>query len=153
MAKEGYVNGSDLLFMVEGKAVGHCSKHTTTYTSETKERSVKPVATEAIGSAGLFKGKSVTSLKVSVKAEGVRFYADTESGFKDMLKLWKAGKSIECKGFERGNDATPYMSGKFVFTSLEESNPAQDDATYSVGLDNDGVITIDETKIDYTAAG
>jgi len=42
-------------------------------------------------------------------------------------------RSAEVKGFEREGDATPYLQ-----TSLEESSPAQDDATYSICLENDG---------------
>ena len=42
--KKGYVNGSDLLLYINGKAVGHCTSHTATFNSETKERAVKPVA-------------------------------------------------------------------------------------------------------------
>ena len=32
-----YINGSDLLLKVGEGAVGHCTTHTTTYNSETKE--------------------------------------------------------------------------------------------------------------------
>ena len=42
MAKQGYVNGSDLLMSIGGKACGHCTSHTATYNSETKDRAVKP---------------------------------------------------------------------------------------------------------------
>lgn len=46
MAETGnYINGSDILLKVDGKAVGHCSTHTLTFNSETKDRAVKPVAT------------------------------------------------------------------------------------------------------------
>ena len=50
--KTGYCNGSDMLLFVGGKAVGHCTSHTTTINSETKDRAVKPVATKGV-SAGL----------------------------------------------------------------------------------------------------
>ena len=46
--KVGYVNGSDLLLKVGGKAIGHCTTHTTTFNTETKDRSVKPVASASI---------------------------------------------------------------------------------------------------------
>ena len=46
MAKQGYVNGSDLLMTIGEKACGHCTSHTTTYTSETKDRAVKPLASK-----------------------------------------------------------------------------------------------------------
>lgn len=42
--KDDYINGSDLLLNVGGKAIGHCTTHTTTFNSDTKERAVKPVA-------------------------------------------------------------------------------------------------------------
>lgn len=148
MTKEGYVNGSDLLMSVDGKASGHCTSHTTTYNSETKDRAVKPVSTEKTPNAGLFKEKTVTGLSVQVKCEGLRFYGEEENGMKDMLGKWKVGGAVELKGFARGGDATPYMSGSFIISSLEESAPAGDDTTYSATFDNTGAVTIDEAKVD-----
>lgn len=49
----GYVNGSDILLSVGGKAVGHCTTHTITFNSETKDRAVKPAAANGY-SAGLW---------------------------------------------------------------------------------------------------
>ena len=57
----GYVNGSDILLSVGGKAVGHCTTHTITFNSETKDRAVKPAANQSY-SAGLWKGKAFQSL-------------------------------------------------------------------------------------------
>ncbi len=144
--KSGYCNGSDILLMIGGKAIGHCSTHTTTYNSETKDRAVKPVATAPL-SAGLWKNKGVTGLSVSISAEGFVFYDETECGYKDLLALWKAGKSVEVKGFEREKDTAPYVSGNFVITSLEQASPAQDDATYTISLENDGEVTITESAL------
>ena len=45
---------------------------------------------------------------------------------------------MEVEAFKRGGDETPYVKGNFVIASLEETSPAQDDATYSVSLENDG---------------
>ena len=53
---------------------------------------------------------------------------------------------------ERENDDQPYLTGKFVIASLERTDPAQDDATYSISLENDGEVTIDPTAITETAA-
>lgn len=137
MADTGYINGSDLLLMVGGKAVGHCTSHTLTFNSETKDRAVKPVASAA-KSSGLWKGKGVTGLSISISAEGLRFYDETENGHEQIAPLWGKGDSVEVKAFKRGGDTTPYVAGKFVIASLEETSPAQDDATYSVSLENDG---------------
>jgi len=150
MPKNGYINGSDLLINFAGKAYGHCTSHTTTFNSETKERAVKPVASAAI-SAGLFKQKGVTGLSVSISLEGLRCYNETEAGFKTALKEWAKGKSVAVTAFEREGDEKPYLSGNFVIASIEESAPAQDDVTYTMSLENDGVVTIDEDGITESA--
>lgn len=147
--KTGYCNGSDMLLYVGGKAVGHCTSHTVTVNSETKDRAVKPVATAGI-SAGLWKGKGVTGLSVSISAEGLVFYQEIENGYKSCLAMIAKGQSVEVKCMERENNTKPYLLGKFVVASLERSDPAQDDATYSINLENDGEVTFDETAITET---
>ena len=153
MAKQGYVNGSDLLMSIGGKACGHCTSHTATYNSETKDRAVKPASTESAAKAGLFKEKTVTGLSVQVKCEGLRFYGEEENGMKELLAKWKTGATVELKGFARGSDAAPYMSGNFIISTLEEAAPAGDDTTYNATFDNTGVVTIDEAKVDGTVQG
>ncbi|SJZ42957.1 phage tail tube protein [Porphyromonas cangingivalis] len=146
-AKSGYCNGSDMLLFVGGKAVGSCTTHTTTFNSETKDRAVKPPASAGV-STGLWKNKGVVGLSVSISAEGLVFYDETETGFKELFNMWKTGKSVEVKCLERENSAQPYLAGKFVISSLERTDPAQDDSTYSISLENDGMpTTMDETKI------
>ncbi len=157
MAKTGYCNGSDMLLYIGGKAVGSCTSHTTTFNSETKERAVKPVASLGMAS-GLWKKKGVIGLSYSISAEGLVFYNETEFGFKDLFAAWKAGKSVTVKCMERsetaGDDsATPYLEGACVIASLERTDPAQDDSTYSVSLENDGEpTTLDESAITATIA-
>ena len=143
--KVGYVNGSDLLLKVGSNAIGHCTTHTTTFNTETKDRSVKPVASASI-SAGLWKGKGVTGLSVSISFEGLTNYEETEGGFKTLLNAWKTGQPVEVVALEREN-ADPYLTGSFVIASLEQSAPAQDDVTYSGTLENNGEVTLDPTKI------
>ena len=151
--KTGYCNGSDMLLYVGGKAVGSCTTHTTTFSSETKERAVKPVATAGI-SGGLWKKKGVVGLSYSISAEGLVFYDETENGYKALLALWKAGKSVEVKCMERESSEKPYLVGNCVIASLERTDPAQDDATYSISLENDGEPTVlDESAITENPAG
>lgn len=142
----GYINGSDLLIKIDDGAFGHCTSHTTTYNSETKERAVKPLATVKTLTTGLWKQKGVIGLSVSVSAEGLRFYDETESGYEEIKNKWAGGQSVVVEAYERDSDE-PYMSGKFVITSLEETAPAQDDVSYSVSLENDGEVKIDGSKI------
>lgn len=132
-----YINGSDLLLSVAGGAIGHCTSHTVTMTSTTKDRAVKPLAT-ATSQSGLFKNKGVTGLSISVTAEGLRFAGETESGFEVLSAAWGVGQSVELKAFKRSSDSVPYIKGKFVIDSIEETSPAEDDATYKISLSNDG---------------
>jgi len=149
---DNYVNGSDLLVTIGEGAIGHCTTHTTTFSTETKDMAFKPLASEAKSTASLFKSKRVTGLTVQVKAEGLHVYSETESGLKAILAKWKAGSSVGVKLFDRGNDESPYCSGNFVISSLENTAAAGEDATYSVTFDNDGAVTVDETKLDAATA-
>lgn len=133
----GYTNGSDLLLSVGGKAIGHCSTHTLTMNSTTKEHAVKPVSTAGT-SSGLWNEKTVTGLSMTVSAEGFRYAEETENGFTELSKLWGVGSTVEVLAFERGNDTTPSVKGSFIITSLEETAPAQDDTTYKIELENAG---------------
>ena len=91
MAETGYINGSDILLSVGGKAIGHCSSHKINYNSETKDRAVKPEATKG-EEAGLWKNKGVVGLSISVSADALRFYQETENGFDEISALWGVGQ-------------------------------------------------------------
>lgn len=147
-----YVNGSNLLVGLGGKAFGHCTTHTSTFTTETTDTKVKPPKSQAASSSGLWKGKRVTGLAVQVKCDGLQFHNEAETGFKDLLAVWKEGGVVELVLFEREHDETPYCSGNFVITTLENTAPAGADATYSATLDNDGEVAVDPTKIDLLSA-
>ena len=73
------------------------------------------------------------------------------SGFKQVLGPWSKGQSVKLDLFERSQDETPYLTGQFIISSIEQTAPAGEDATYSVTFDNDGPVTIDETKLDLNA--
>lgn len=145
-----YINGSDLLLNVGGKAIGHCTSHTVTLNSETKERAVKPVASAA-KTSGLWKQKGVTALNISISFDGLRFYNETENGFEEVGKLWGAGQSVKVQAFKRGEDSKPYIDGQFVITSLEETSPAQDDSSWTGSLENDGEPDVYPGKADSTS--
>ena len=134
----GYVNGSDLLLYIGDKAIGHCTTHTTTFDTETKDRAVKPVAS-ATKAQALFKDSGVTGLSITISFEGLMFYNETEFGYNDLVQTWIAGKSIKAKCAERGG--ATYLEGSFVLTQLEQEAPAQDDVTYKGTLKNVGAPT------------
>lgn len=137
MAKTGYVNGSDLLLSISGVALGHCTTHTITYNSETRDRAVKPVASASI-SAGLWKAKGITGLSISISGEGLSNYDETEGSLSTLLSLWATGGSVTVTAYERESSESPYLEGSFVITSMEQVAGAQEDATYKISLENDG---------------
>lgn len=132
-----YMNGSNVLFTVGGKGLGHSTTHSVTYDTETKERGVKPPAKEKTKKA-LFSGKGVVKMNISVHGEGFRYKGEEELSLDDIRKLWGVGQSVELSCFERESDATPYLKGKFVIKKVDETSPAQDDATFTVDFENDG---------------
>ena len=136
MPTDNYFNGSNLLLKVNGKAIGHCTSHTITFNSETKDHAVKPPF-DAAASSGLWKGKGVSALSVSISFEGLRFVGEKENGHEQLSALWGKGTEVEVEAYQRGA-AKPYLKGKFVIASLEETAPAQDDATYSGTLESAG---------------
>lgn len=132
-----YMSGSNVLFTVGGKGLGHSTTHTVTYSTETKKRGVKPPVKEKTKKA-LFSGKGVTEMSISVHGEGFRYKGEEELSLDEIRKLWGIGRSVELSCFEREGDATPYLKGKFVISKVEETSPAQDDATFAVDFENDG---------------
>lgn len=145
----GYQHGSDMLVgIVTGESkftpLGHSKTCTITNSAETKERAVKPTLAERAKAAnpGMWKDKSVSSLSVSISAEGFKFYGD-ELGYDKLLELWEAGESVKVRYALRGEETTKYREGDFIITSLEEQDPGDDDANYTISMENSGLV---ETK-------
>ena len=135
--KVEYINGSDVLVNVGGAAVGHSTNSTVTMNSETKDRAVKPAAS-APKSSGKFKEKGVTGMSISIKADCLEVYKETENGFEKTAAMWGKGQSVPVECYYRGQSDKPYLKGNFVIESIEQTAPGQDDTTYSISLINDG---------------
>lgn len=140
-----YCNGSNMLLYLGEDAFGHCTTHTATMNSETKDRAVKPSASKATTN-GLWKEKGVTGLSIAISAEGLIYDGETEASYQKMLAAWKSGQPVKIKCMQRGESKEPYLAGSFIISSLERTDPAQDDSTYTINLDNNGEPdTLDET--------
>ena len=148
-----YCNGSNMLLYLGDDAFGHCTTHTATMNSETKDRAVKPAASKA-KTNGMWKEKGVTGLSIAISAEGLIYDGETEASYQKMLAAWKSGQPAKIKCMQRGDSKKPYLAGSFIISSLERTDPAQDDSTYTINLDNNGEPdTLDETVFtDGTAA-
>lgn len=140
-----YCNGSNMLLYLGEDAFGHCTTHTATMNSETKDRAVKPAASEA-KTNGMWKEKGVTGLSIAISAEGLIYDGETEASYGKMMAAWKSGQPVKIKCMQRGESKKPYLAGSFIISSLERTDPAQDDSTYTINLDNNGEPdTLDET--------
>lgn len=140
-----YCNGSNMLLYLGEDAFGHCTTHTATMNSETKDRAVKPAASKA-KTNGMWKEKGVTGLSIAISAEGLIYDGETEASYGKMMAAWKSGQPVKIKCMQRGESKKPYLAGSFIISSLERTDPAQDDSTYTINLDNNGEPdTLDET--------
>lgn len=140
-----YCNGSNMLLYLGDDAFGHCTTHTATMNSETKDRAVKPLASKA-KTNGMWKEKGVTGLSIAISAEGLIYDGETEASYGKMMAAWKSGQPVKIKCMQRGESKKPYLAGSFIISSLERTDPAQDDSTYTINLDNNGEPDIlDET--------
>lgn len=143
--KEEYIHGSDMLvgLMLEDvfSPLGHPKSCTISNKAETKERVVKPTLElkAAAASAGKWKEKSVSSLAVDISSEGFKFYGD-EMGYDKLLELWEKSEPVTVRYALRGEETTKYREGQFLITSLEETSPSDDDATYTISLENSGPV-------------
>lgn len=124
--------------------LGHSKTCTISNSAETKDRAVKPTLEDkaAAASAGKWKEKSVSGLSVSLSAEGFVFHGDA-MGYDKLLELWEAGQPVTVKYSLRGEETKKYREGQFVITSLEEQAPSDDDASYTISMENSGPV---ETK-------
>lgn len=147
-----YCNGSNMLLYLGEDAFGHCTTHTATMNSETKDRAVKPAASKA-KTNGMWKEKGVTGLSIAISAEGLIYDGETEASYGKMMAAWKSGQPVKIKCMQRGDSQKPYLAGSFIISSLERTDPAQDDSTYTINLDNNGEPdTLDETAFTDGAA-
>lgn len=138
----GYVNGSDMLLMIDELCVGHCTSHKVQYNTDTKTHNVKaPASVKTLGT-DLFSEETVTGLSFTIDFEGLQHYEETENSIGKLRMAWKAGKPVTAKCFRRAKDDTPYLVGTVVITSLTEDHPGRDDSTYSGSLKNSGAPTV-----------
>lgn len=134
----GYIHGSDLLLgIMVGETftpLGHSKSCEIQNSAETKDR-----ATKETSQNGKWKDKTVSGLSVSLSADGFAFYGD-DLGYDELLEMWASCQPVVVKYAHRGEEATKYRQGSFLITSLKESAPADDDASYSISLENTGEV-------------
>lgn len=152
---EGYIHGSNLIVFVGSKALGHCSTCEIQDSAETKSRAIKalpdyagsesdadlqPSQGEDTTKDGLWEEKSVSKRSVTITAEGFICEDETGESYDELVAKMDAGEPIKVKYAHKDEASTKYRVGRFLITSLKRSDPANDDSTYNITLENTGKI-------------
>ena len=96
--------------------------------------------------SGAWSEKRVTKLGVSIKVEALTVY-NVDCGYDKLLEIMKSRQPVLLKyGFKEEETGDTYEEGKFVITSLEKNDPADDDSTYSASFENSGEVTTNKTS-------
>ena len=67
---------------------------------------------------------------------------NADCGYDKLLEIMKSRQPVLLKyGFKEEETGDTYEEGKFVITSLEKTDPAEDDSTYSASFENSGEVT------------
>lgn len=53
-----------------------------------------------------------------------------------------SSKAVKVRYALRGEEATKYREGNFIITSLEEQDPGDDDASYTISMENSGQVEL-----------
>lgn len=149
----GYIHGSNMIVFLGGKAIGHCSSCEVQDSAETKSRAIKvlpeyssgeqqdtdltPVAGEK---PGLWDEKSVSKRSVTINADA--FVCDPESGmgYDELVEAMDAAEPVKVKYAHADEVNSKYRVGLFVITSLNRNDPADDDSTLSLTVENSGPV-------------
>lgn len=146
MAKQkgDYIEGRDIMLYANTgtsdetptyTATAAAKSHSINYSGETKERVTKDTG------SGAWSEKRVTKLGVSIKVEALTVY-NVDCGYDKLLEIMKSRQPVLLKyGFKEEATGDTYEEGKFVITSLEKNDPADDDSTYSASFENSGEVT------------
>lgn len=152
---EGYIHGSNLIVFVGSKALGHCSTCEIQDSAETKSRAIKalpnyagsesdtdlqPSQGEDTTKDGLWEEKSVSKRSVTITAEGFICEDETGESYDELVAKMDAGEPVKVKYAHKDEASTKYRVGRFLITSLKRSDPANDDSTYNITLENTGKV-------------
>ena len=142
--KGDYIEGRDIMLYANTgtsdeaptyTAIAAAKSHSINYSGETKERVTKDTG------SGAWSEKRVTKLGVSIKVEALTVY-NVDCGYDKLLEIMKSRQPVLLKyGFKEEETGDTYEEGKFVITSLEKNDPADDDSTYSASFENSGEVT------------
>lgn len=137
------LSGSELLVHINTgtaeapvlKAVAHCTSSQVTHNAETKDRVTKDT--------GLYKKKRVTGLSISVKCDALVAADPDVCGYSQLLEMHKSANPVYLKygkpeAKEKAGDT--YEEGWFVIASIDKTDGAQEDSSFSASFENTGEV-------------
>lgn len=142
--KGDYIEGRDIMLCVNTGAsdeaptytpTAAATSHSINYSGETKERVTKD------SGGGAWSEKRVTKLSVSIKVDALVVF-NADCGYDKLLEIMKSRKPVLLKyGYKVEETGDTYEEGLFVITSLEKTDSAEDDSSYSASFENTGEVT------------
>lgn len=146
-----YENGSALLLYVSTgtpeapsyKLIAGATSHNISTTAETKSRSTKDAS-------GKWKGKTVIGLSQTIKCDTLVSLEEGAYGYDQLLSLMKSGNSVHLRYSKKEQTLTvgdKYEEGNYVITSLERTDPANEDSTMSATFESDGEIATSSKSV------
>jgi TP901-1 family phage major tail protein len=121
-------NGTDLLLTVEGNAVAHAKSHTLSVSGNVIDYSSK--------TSGDWTEKMAGRLSWTVSTDGLLSYDATNGKYSDLFALMIARTSVT---LVIDNEEKTY-TGEAIISSLEQSAPDDDNATFSVSFEGTGAL-------------
>ena len=108
------------------------TSHKISSTSEKKTRKTKD-------STGLYSDSRVVGLSQTITVDALS--GDGAASYDALYAMWKAAKPVKLK-YSTTAEASgdKYEEGLYIIDTLEETSPADDDATYSATFSNAGAI-------------
>lgn len=142
MMYEDVRNGSDLLLYAgtsatDAKLIAYATSTQIARNSETKERKTKE--------SGLWMGKRVTKLSVTIKCDALVSVGTTTDTTKlateELKTLWRAAKPVYLEYRKEAPAAgDKWEAGMFTIDSLDETDQAADDSTFTASFSNSGEV-------------
>jgi predicted secreted protein len=131
MASTGFRNGTDLSIFIGGTEVAFATTHDLDLGMDTREVTNKD-------SAGWQEIREGTR---NWSTSGEAWFAeDAAYGFSDLFALYNSRSSFIVK-FSTNVSGDVYYTGTAYLTSLTQSDPLEDTASFSFSLDGTGVLT------------
>ena len=127
----GIANGTDLILLVEGTAIAHCTNHTL-------NASMAPRTSSDKDSAG-WESNNPGVRSWSVDFSGLYYY-DAAYGTSDLFGLYTAETQVSLR-FTNSTTADKYFHGEAYITSLSIGSPSEGDVSFSGSFIGDGALT------------